>query len=219
MGRKHHKENLMRPRFRPALPLAIVAVLSVQTLPVRGADDEPPVPKEVSDLAGNYKGAWTMYGIDEKGEVVKRMAWTDTVKAEMPQVKDRRAYVTITDEMTFEGGKIPPFKMESKEGCILKRDGTPGDGFVEAAGQTHLMVKLDDGVWTYTSPAAAQELGRMGFPKDASGKHVLVKVVTKEDGVETHRISRVTTVTWKDKEGKERALQFISLKGHHKRQP
>ena len=48
---------------------------------------------------------------------------------------------------------------------------------------------------------------------------MLVKVVTKEQGVETHRISRVTTVSWKDKEGKEQTLQFVSLQGYHKRQP
>jgi hypothetical protein len=46
----------------------------------------------------------------------------------------------------------------------------------------------------------------------------VIKVVTKEQGVETHRISRLTTVSWKDKEGKERWLQFLSLQGSHKRQ-
>jgi len=29
----------------------------------------------------------------------------------------------------------------------------------------------------------------------------------------------VTLVRWKDKEGKERALQFVSLQGYHQRQP
>jgi hypothetical protein len=82
------------------------------------------------------------------------------------------------------------------------------------------MVKVGENVWSYTTPpAAAQELGRLGFPKDATGQHVLVKVVTKEQGVETHRISRLTTVNWKDKEGKERVLQFVSLQRYHKRQP
>jgi hypothetical protein len=44
-----------------------------------------------------------LYGIDEKGEVVKRMAWTDTMKAGRPEVTADRAYVATTDEMTFEG--------------------------------------------------------------------------------------------------------------------
>ena len=176
-------------------------------------------PKEVRDLAGIYTGSWTMFGIDEKGEVVKRMAWTDTIKAEKPEVQGDRAYVSTTDEMTFEGGKIPPFKVQGKEGYFLKKDGGLGDYFIETFGQTNRMVKVGDNVWSYTTPAAAQELGRLGFPKDASGQHVLVKVVTKEQGVETHRIRRLTTVSWKDEEGKERWLQFVSLEWFHKRQP
>jgi hypothetical protein len=73
-------------------------------------------------------------------------------------------------------------------------------------------------VWGYAVPASAQELGQLGFPKDALGQHVLIKVVTKERGVETHRISRLSTVNWKDKDGKEHWLQFVSLQGFHKRQ-
>jgi hypothetical protein len=176
-------------------------------------------PEEVRGLAGTYTGSWTMFGIDEKGEVVKRMAWTDTMKAEKPEVKGDRAHVSTTDEMTFEGGKIPPFKVQGKEGYYLKKDGSLGDYFIETSGQTNRMVKVGDNVWSYTTPAASQELGRLGFPRDASGQHVLVKVITREQGVETHRVSRLTTVSWKDKDGKEHWLQFVSLQGFHKRQP
>ena len=59
--------------------------------PFAGADqkaDAPKeVPKEVRALEGAYTGSWTMYGIDEKGDVVKRMAWTDTMKAVGPEVR------------------------------------------------------------------------------------------------------------------------------------
>jgi len=68
-------------------------------------------------------------------------------------------------------------------------------------------------------PAAEQELARLRFPKGASGRHVVVKVVATEQGVETHRITRVTTLSWKDNGGQERVLQFVSLQGYHKRQP
>jgi hypothetical protein len=57
----------------------------------------------------------------------------------------------------------------------------------------------------------------MGFPKGATGRHVVVKVVTNEAGSETHRISRVTIVSWRDDAGKERVLQFVSLQGFHKK--
>ncbi|HEY7327668.1 MAG TPA: hypothetical protein VH592_08515 [Gemmataceae bacterium] len=176
-------------------------------------------PKEVRDLVGTYTGEWTMFGIDEKGATVKRMAWTDTMKAEKPEVKDGRAYVSTLEQMTFEGGKTPPFKIEGKEGYYLKKDGGLGDYFIETVGKTHRMVKLGDNVWSYTIPAPTDELVLLGFPKEASGVHVLIKVVTKEQGNETHRISRLTTVSWKDKMGKERGLQFVSLQGIHKRQP
>jgi hypothetical protein len=197
--------------------LLLVSRSHFLTADPRAIADTPP--KEVRDLIGTYTGSWTMFGIDAKGEVIKRMAWTDTIKAEKPEVQGGRAYVSTTDEMTFAGGKIPPLEVHGKEGYFLKKDGGLGDYFIESSGQTNRMVKVGENVWSYTTPAAAQELGRIGFPKDASGQHVLVKVVTKEKGIETHRISRLTTVSWKDKEGKERWLQFVSLQGFHKRRP
>jgi hypothetical protein len=203
-----------------ALPIFFAPALALS--PSAGADQKADarneVPKEVRALEGTYTGSWTMYGIDEKGEVVKRMAWTDTMKAVGAEIKGDRALVNTTDEMMFEGGQIPPYKVQGKEGYYLKNDGGLGDYFIEISGQTNRMVKVGENVWSYTTPAAAQELSMLGFPKDASGLHVLVKVVTKEQGTETHRISRLTTVNWKDKEGKERSLQFVSLQGYHKRQ-
>ena len=52
-----------------------------------GAEPKADPPKEVRALEGTYTGTWTMYGIDEKGEVVKRMSWTDTLKASGAEVK------------------------------------------------------------------------------------------------------------------------------------
>jgi hypothetical protein len=176
-------------------------------------------PKEVQALVGTYTGSWTMYGIDDKQQIIKKMAWTDTMKAVDPVVKDGRAMVTTTDEMRFEGSKAPPFKVQGNEGYYLTKDGGLGDYFIETYGQVNRMVKLSDNVMSYAAPAVEQDLMRLGFPKGASGQHVLVKVVLKEQGVETHRISRLTTVTWKDMAGKELALQFVSLQGCHQRQP
>jgi hypothetical protein len=209
----------MRSRLL-AFGIVTLVVIAVSTHFLTAHDKNAPEapPKEVSDLVGTYTGTWTMFGIDEKGDVVKRMSWTDTMKAEKPEVKGDRAYVSTVDDMTFEGGRIPPFRIEGKEGYLLKKDGSLGDYFIESSGQTNKMVKVGDNVWSYTTPAAAQEMTRLGFPKDASGQHVVVKVVTREQGVETHRISRLTTASWKDSEGKERWLQFVSLQGYHKRQ-
>jgi hypothetical protein len=199
------------------LPVALSFAISVLS-PSLKADPQTEVPKEVRALEGTYIGSWTMFGIDDKGAVVKRMSWTDTMKAERAEIKGDRAVVVTTDEMSFEGGNIPARKVEGKEGYFLDKDGGLGDYFIETFNQVHRMSRLADHVWSYATPAVEQELIQLGFPKGASGQHVVVKVVASEQGVETHRVSRLTTVTWKDKEGNQQTLQFVSLQGHHKRQ-
>lgn len=174
------------------------------------------VPSEVKEIAGTFTGAWTAFTLNGNGEVVKQMAWTDVIKAENPIVEKDRAYVTTIDEMTFEGGRIPPQKIPGKEGYLLNKDGSLGEYFMEIFGQTITMKKLSKDTWIYTVPASAREFAAMG-DKFLSATHVLVKTATFEQGIETHHISRVTTVRWKDAEGKERATQFVSLQGQHKR--
>jgi hypothetical protein len=176
------------------------------------------IPKAVQDMVGVYTGSWTVYGVNDKGEAVKRMAWTDTMKAENPVIKGDRAYVTTTDEMTFDGGQIPKMKVPGTEGYFLNKDGSLGDYFIETFGQVNRAHKIGKDVWTYTSTANPQELAMLGFSNVSFSQHVIVKVVTYDKGVETHRISRVTTVKWKDAAGEERALQYVSLQGVHKRQ-
>ena len=60
--------------------------------PVEGCGQAIGVPKEVRALEGTYTGAWTMYGIDGKGDIVKRMAWTDTMKAVNSEIQGDRAF-------------------------------------------------------------------------------------------------------------------------------
>ena len=175
------------------------------------------VPKEVRDLKGTYTGSWTNFGIDDKGQVIPRSTWTDTLEADQPQVEGERAFVITAGEMVFAGAKIPPLKVRGREGYFLKKGGGLGDYFIETFGQVYRMHKIGDNVWTYAAPADPRELAALGFANVATAQHVLVKVVNREQGTETHRITRVTTVNWKDKEGKERWLQYVSLQGFHKR--
>ena len=174
------------------------------------------VPAEVKEIVGTFTGSWTAYTLNAKGEVVKQMAWTDIIKAENPVVDKDRAYVSTLDEMTFEGGKIPVQKIPGKEGYLINKDGSLGEYFMEMFGQTILMKKLSKDTWAYTVPATARDFGALG-DKFVSGTHVLVKTTTFEQGIETHNISRITTVLWKDAEGKERATQFVSLQGQHRK--
>jgi hypothetical protein len=211
-------------RRRSVLVLVMFALIGVTTSPARAGETTPAVagetravPEEVRALAGTYAGVWTMYGLDAQGAVVKRMAWADTMRAENPQVEGDRAFLTTVDEMVFEGGAAPPYRVEGREGFFLDAEGRIGDSFIENFGNVVRLIKLSDNTWSYVTPAAAGELGMLGFPAGAEGNHVLVKVLTHEAGVETHRISRVTTVRWTDATGAERWTQFVSLQGFHKR--
>jgi broad-specificity NMP kinase len=104
-----------------------------------------------------------------------------------------------------------------KEGYTLKADGEVADYFIEMFGQTYTAKKLSDNVWAYSTPAHPQELAAYGLSNVVSGEHVMVKVQTNENGTLTHRISRVTTVSWKDAEGKLRWIHYTSLRGFHRR--
>jgi hypothetical protein len=182
----------------------LVLLATSLSLPGTGlaADSSSAVPKEVVALVGTYSGSWKSFGIDAQGQVVLRSTWTDTLKAERPVREAERAWVSTEDVMVFEGRPGAPFKLPGKEGYRLNGDGTLGEYFVETFGQTYRMQKLAEGIWTYATEVSAEELSQMGFPTGAAGRHVAVKVITSEAGVETHRISRVTTASWRDKEGK-----------------
>lgn len=174
------------------------------------------IPVEVQAIVGSFTGSWTAYTVNDKGEVVKQMAWTDTIKAEKPTATADRAFVETTDEMTFEGGRIPPQKIVGKEGYLLNKDGSLGDYFIEMFGQTIPMKKLSSGVWAYSVEGNAREFPALG-DRFVSATHVLVKTTMMDQGVEVHNISRVTTLKWKDAEGKERLTQFVSLQGQHRK--
>ncbi len=176
------------------------------------------VPEAVRALEGTYVGSWTLFGIDQENNVVTLATWTDTIKAEAPQVDGEQAFVLTTSEMAFDGSQAPPMTFTGREGYYLMPDGSLGDYFVETFGQITKSTQLGDNVWISVSPASPDDLASYLRPNDSSGQHVTVKVVTSEAGIEIHRITRVTTVNWLDQEGQDQSLQFVSLQGFHKRQ-
>src|SRR5262249_49525660 len=113
------------PMLTSCFPLLLTLIAPVSPI----GDDPTAIPKDGRDLEGTYTGAWTMFGLDEKGEIAKRMTWTDTLKATGAQVKDGRAFVTWVSEQVFDGGKGPTRKSEGKEGFFLNKDGKLGDNF------------------------------------------------------------------------------------------
>jgi len=201
---------------RPALYRNLFLLYFGLTLSAFAQSNSSQVPKEVNAIAGTFAGSWTRFGIDGQGQVVKMGAWTDTMKAENPARNDDRAYVTTTDDMIFEG-QPSPMKIGGTEGYFINKDGSLGDYYFESFGQITRMREMAKDVWVGATPADARELTQLGFPSGSSAGHVLVKIITHEDGVETHRISRVTTVNWKDQDGKGHCIQYVSLQGFHKR--
>ena len=199
-------------------PAALSQIQPTETVTDQNNGSSQVVPQAVRDLEGTYVGSWTLFGIDEESKVVKLASWTDTIKAENPQIDDEQAYVLTTSEMVFDGSDAPPMKFAGKEGYFLMPDGSLGDYFVETFGQISKSTQLGENVWISVTPASAEDLASYRLPNDSSGQHVLVKVVTSEEGVEIHRITRVTTVNWTDQAGQERSTQFVSLQGFHQRQ-
>jgi hypothetical protein len=198
-------------------PTASIQVQPIETVTGNNNGSSQVVPKAVRDLEGTYVGSWTLFGIDEESKVVKLASWTDTIKAENPQMDDEQAYVLTTSEMVFDGSDAPPVRLTGKEGYFLMPDGSLGDYFIDTFGQISRSTQLGENVWISVTPASAEDLASYRLPDDSSGQHVLVKVVTSEEGIETHRISRVTTVNWTDQAGQGRSIQFVSLQGFHKR--
>ena len=217
----NHNEEVVRNLNRYIFGIMILLVslpLSACQFKLVTDQNNGVVPQAVRDMAGTYVGSWTSFGIDAEGQVVKYASWTDTVKAENPQIDGDQAYVLATDEMVFEDNNIPPMKITWKEGYFLMPDGTLGDQFIETFGQITRMSQLSENAWTSATPAHAEELTTFGFPNVSAGQHVVTKVVTSEEGIETHRVTRVTTVNWTDHAGQDRSIQFVSLQGVHQRQ-
>src|SRR5215831_6173437 len=173
-------------------------------------------PKPVLDLVGVYRGSWTMYGLDENGTPVKRSSWTDVITASLPTVADGKSFVTTVDEITFDNPWIPRNHVKGREGWFPAPDGkTLQDYFIETNGQVQRWSKMGQNVWVNTAPVQPRELAQLGISGALSAQHTMIKVVTEEDGVETHHITRISTVNWKDATAKSRWAQYVSLQGVH----
>jgi hypothetical protein len=204
---------------RVSFPIVLTVFAAVLSGQAKRDVASASIPREVTAMQGTYKGVWTSFGVDDQGRIVKRMSWTDTMKAEGPALEGDRAFVNTTDEMVFDGARIPPMKITGTEGYLIKPGGTLGDNFIKMYGQEYRWRQLGDNAWAYAAPASPQELAQLGFAKVISGQHVVTKAVNMEQGVETHRITRVTTVNWRDASNEDRWIQFVSLQGVHKREP
>ena len=167
-------------------------------------------------IAGTYKGAWTMSGINSDGAIVDKLKWTDLVVATNPQQISGRSIIDVHSVMTYENGQTREAKF--REGYFARLDGSLGNRFFEDRGVITEYSLLSSGVWTFTSAVAEYELKFLGFePKDVtSAVHVTVKVLAGY-APEVQSITRVTTVNYKSKDGSSKVIQFVSMKGTHQK--
>lgn len=181
----------------------------------KGNQGESPAALEaVRKLVGIYQGTWTLYGIDDKQQVVKKSAWTDKIEAKAPTVKDGKAFVKTKDEMTFEGGAT--FTLESTEGYLINEDGSAGQRYFTQYGEEIIERELSPGSFSFAVEADARELASIGFINVLQAKHVMVKTVMVHGDQEIDSITRVSTVQWRVG-NKVMTKQFVSLQGQHQR--
>jgi hypothetical protein len=167
-------------------------------------------------IAGKYTGTWTMYGI-ENGKVARKAAWTDVLTAGNPTEEKDRAFVQVSDVMTFTDGTTRTSNFI--EGYISNADGSVGDRFYDLGGTTTHFKQLTQNDWSYQATPADGELWFLGFdPKTVvSASHVAIKTTTFDGSLDTDHVTRMTTIQWKDATGALKSTQFVSLQGEHRR--
>lgn len=171
-----------------------------------------------SKIAGTYTGQWSMYGLAD-GHVVEKASWTDRLEAGHSVEDHGRAYVEVTDTMTFANGQTRTSKFI--EGYSAKPDGSAGDRFYEIGGTATHFKKLTERDWVYQATPDPGELWFLGVnPQDVVfASHVTTKTTTFEGPIDTDHVTRLTTIQWKDADGKIHSTQFVSMKGEHARTP
>ena len=171
---------------------------------------------EAKKIEGAYTGSWALYGVVD-GNVVIKSRWTDVLTATEPVQNPGRAFVNVTDVMTFADGSLKTSRFQ--EGYFANADGTAGDRFYEMNGSTVVFRKLTDNDWAFYTVPNEGELRFLGFDPKAviSASHMTVKATTFQGGGSTDHVTRVTTVQWKDAAGTLMSIQFVSMNGSHTR--
>ncbi len=177
-----------------------------------------PVLASLETIAGEYTGEWTLRGVDETGAPKVVMSWTDEVSVPFEPIREPgRAYLSVTDEMTFEG-PVPARTVTFKEGFLVADDGSVGERFFnQGDGGAVVETELAPGVYTFSQVATPEELATLGFTDANPGTHVTVKTTTRDGSVEQEHISRVTTAQWRDADGRPHTTQMVTLEGMHRR--
>lgn len=200
-----------------ALSLALVAGCSSSSKTDGSSTTDASVPEKdpLEAIAGTYTGEWTLFGVDADGATRTVSHWTDVVTTADPVLQADRTYLSCTDTMTFDG-MTQPIVVTWTEGFMLEPDGSVGPRYFEQRGQIVVENQIAPGIFSYAQTATSQELAQLGFTNSTEGGHVTVKVVTTDEGIDTERITRISTVKWTDAAGAVQTTQMTTMQGWHR---
>ena len=164
-------------------------------------------------LKGVYQGTWKSF-VYNQGQTRPGMTWSDRIVAKGEVIEDEdKVYLEAKMTMTYPGGHKQ--NMEIKEGYLkLGSEGKKGTRFSIMYGKATLYHELSSLEFAASIPPYPGEAKRLGFSPEHVKKmsHVITKTVDHSSGVETHHITRVTTVKLA-----KRTIQFVSLQGTHRK--
>ena len=173
------------------------------------------IENEIKKFAGVFSGEWTAFKLNEKLEVVKSIAWKDTLRTNKPIIKDSLAFVNIKSVMVFENPQIPPYKMTFTEGFKIK-DNQIDFHYFKTMGKETIETKIGDNTYVISQDISPFELKQLGINSAINATNTTLKIITEENQIEVHKITRISTITFIENSN-EKTVQFVSLKGFHKR--
>ena len=173
------------------------------------------IESEINKLTGVYVGEWTTYKLNEKGEIVIANSWIDTLQASSPIINDTLAYVNINSIMHFENPHIPPYKMQFKEGYKISNNEILYH-FFNIMGAEFKEHSINKHTYVISQQISPFELNQFGIESATEATNTTIKEIINFKGEEIHKISRISTIVWTEN-SEEKNIQFVSLKGYHKK--
>ncbi len=174
----------------------------------------------VTAMVGVYHGEFQLYGLDADDNAYPSMSGTDVTEATNPHIDGDRAQVDVTSVATPDGGD--PFPAQTwLEGVFILADGSPGDLFIDQYGEVSIQTEIEPDVFEYEQSFQSWDYDSWAniTPQNLiSGAQLYHKVVTYPGGVETHDVTRISSLEYEDGGGNTVPVSYTSMEGTHTRQ-
>ncbi len=172
----------------------------------------------ITGMVGTYTGDFVMHGLDGADAPYPAMSWADTAVASNPRIDGDRAQVDVHDTMVMDGGGT--YEQEWLEGILIEPDGSAGDRFIDMDGVVTVQTEVTPGVFEYEQPIEEYDFYNWTNVTAANliaGGHLMHKEVVDDGGIETHLISRTTSLEYEDAGGSTVSVEYLSLEGTHQK--